>query len=189
MLKFKKFDEPEDFDEQVRRRGNLWLMKNLRTDPPNHWHKYILDLRKGFSNLCAYSTMYAADGVVDHYLSKHNHRHLIYEWSNYRFCRPEINSSKGILDDQVLDPFEIEEGWFEITIPGFLIKTTNLIPNHLREKANFTIDRLRLNGEKCIQYRYEWFHLYNTGELSFPGLCRMAPLVAIAAAKLEETAG
>ncbi|WP_228019853.1 hypothetical protein [Sphaerospermopsis sp. LEGE 08334] len=53
---------------------------------------------------------------LEHFLSCENHRHLAYEWTNYRFVSGWVNSSKGTLDNQVLDPFEVEDDWFEILL-------------------------------------------------------------------------
>ncbi|MDF5714231.1 MAG: hypothetical protein PUP93_10125 [Rhizonema sp. NSF051] len=47
--------------------------------------------------------MYEPVGTVEHYLSRENYRNLAYEWNNLRFASAWINSSKGTLDDQVLD--------------------------------------------------------------------------------------
>lgn len=91
----------------------------------DYWSKFKSDLADGFNNLCGYSVMYEPVGSVDHFLSCENHRHLAYEWSNYRFISGWINSSKGTLDNQFLDPFEVEDDWFEILLPSLqLVMTT-----------------------------------------------------------------
>jgi hypothetical protein len=67
----------------------------------------------------------SSGGTVDHYLCCKNYRHLAYEWSDYRFAFSWINSSKGTLDSQVLDPFEVEDGWFEIVLPSLELILTD----------------------------------------------------------------
>ncbi len=86
MLKFNPPLEPENFDEKVRQPGNNWLEKNTdpKKRPIDYWSKFKSDLADGFNNLCGYSVMYEPVGTVEHFLSCENHRHLAYEWSNYR---------------------------------------------------------------------------------------------------------
>ena len=47
--------------------------------------------------------MWLHDGEVDHFLSKKNRPDLTYDWNNFRYCSGAVNSSKGTLDDRVLD--------------------------------------------------------------------------------------
>jgi hypothetical protein len=98
ILKFNPPVEPENFDEKVRQPGNNWLAKNTdpKKRPIDYWSKFKSDLADGFNNLCGYSVMYEPLGTVEHFLSRENHRHLAYEWSNYRFASGWVNSSKVV---------------------------------------------------------------------------------------------
>ncbi|MDB9467696.1 hypothetical protein [Dolichospermum circinale] len=120
MLKFNPPAEPENFDAKARQPGNNWLEKNPdKKRPKDYWSNFKSDLADGFGNLCGYTAMYdSTGGTVDHYLSWKYHPHLTYEWSNYRFAFGRVNSSKGTLDNQILDPFEVEDDWFEILLPS-----------------------------------------------------------------------
>jgi len=83
------------------------------------------------------------------------------------------------LDDQLLDPFEVQDDWFEVDIPSFVLRITDRIPRHLQAKAEFTVDRLDLQqGRKAVTLRWEWYEQYRLGELTMAGLHRNAPLVA-----------
>ncbi|MCP4689153.1 MAG: hypothetical protein GY859_13950 [Desulfobacterales bacterium] len=141
-------------------------------------------LAEGFSDLCAYTVMYTPDGVVDHYLSRQNYRQLIYEWSNYRFSAGWINSSKKTADNTVLDPLEIVDGWFEIILPSLQMVVTDNVPLHLRQKAEYTLERLHLgDDERVIHQRREWYRMHQAGELTLAGLYKKAPLIAAAIEK------
>lgn len=123
-------------------------------------------------------------GTVDHYLSCDNHRHLAYEWSNYRFVSSTLNSSKRTKDDKVLDPYQVADGWFEILLPSLQMRTTDAVPPELREKAEFTLTELHLrDGERVIRWRQSWYEMYLRGELTLAGLRSVAPLIADAVDK------
>jgi len=123
--------------------------------------------------------MFEPVGTVDHFLSCREHRDLAYEWNNYRFASQWINSSKQSADDQVLDPFNVEDDWFEILLPSLQLVVTNSVPPEHRERAEYTLSRLHLrDDERVIRQRAEWYRMYREGELSLEGLRRKAPLIA-----------
>lgn len=188
MLKFNPPLEPQDFDEKVRQPGNNWLAKNTdhKKRPIDYWSKFKSDLADGFNNLCGYSVMYEPVGTLEHFLSCENYRHLTYEWSNYRFASGWVNSSKGTLDNQVLDPFEVEDEWFEILLPSLQLVVTDKVPPEKLEKAEFTLKRLRLqNGSQVMRQRQVWYNLYCAGSIDLEGLEKMAPLIARAVKKQQ----
>jgi hypothetical protein len=188
MLKFNPPAEPENFDLKARQPGNNWLEKN--TDPKrklrDYWSNFKSDLADGFGNLCGYTVMYEPVGTVDHFLSCENHRHLAYEWNNYRFASGWINSSKGTLDNQILDPVEVEDDWFEILLPSLQLVITDAVPEEKRQKAEFTLQRLPLqDDERVLRQRREWYKLYIDGDLTLTGLEKKAPLIARAIRKQQ----
>ncbi|MFM7370517.1 MAG: hypothetical protein ACKO2Z_22560 [Sphaerospermopsis kisseleviana] len=188
MLKFNPPLEPQDFDEKVRQPGNNWLAKNTdhKKRPIDYWSKFKSDLADGFNNLCGYSVMYEPVGTVEHFLSCENYRHLAYEWSNYSFASGWVNSSKGNLDNQVLDPFEVENDWFEILLPSLQLVVTDKVPPEKLEKAEFTLKRLRLqNGSQVMRQRQVWYDLYCAGSIDLEGLEKMVPLIARAVKKQQ----
>lgn len=192
MKRFILPPEPLDFDAQVRQPGHIWLTQNLdesgslpkNTRPPDRWSEFKAQLAAGFGNLCAYSVMYEPMGTVDHYLSCQHHPHLAYEWHNYRYVSGWINSSKGVLDAAVLDPFQVEDNWFEILLPSLQLVLTDNVPPEELERAKFTLKRLHLrDDERVIRQRQMWYHLYQEGALSLEGLDSVAPLIARAIRK------
>lgn len=182
--------EPATFDAQCRQPGIAWLVTSrlanslvMKERPRDYWSNFREALREGFVRRCGYFAMYLPEGTVDHFISwetcKNVNPQMAYEWNNFRFIAPSLNSKKGTLDDRLLDPFEVEDGWFEMDIPSFVLRITNRIPGHLRPKAEFTMDRLDLQqGRKAVTLRWEWYDLFRSGALSFEGLKRCAPLVA-----------
>jgi hypothetical protein len=136
----------------------------------------------GFRTLCGYAAMRVpAGGTVDHYLSIHNHRHLAYEWSNYRFASSTMNSIKQAADAAVLDPYEVGDDWFEIILPSLQMRVTGRVPPEYRARAEATLSRLRLqDDERIIQWRQSWYDMYLAGELNLDGLQRVAPQIAAA---------
>jgi len=190
MLKFNPPPEPADFDTKTRQPGNDWLTKNLndKKRPKDYWSNFKSNLADGFGNLCGYSAMYEPVGTVDHYLSCENHQNLAYEWSNYRFSSGWINSSKGTLDDRVLDPFLVEDDWFDILLPSLQLIVTDAVPPAERQKAEFTLQRLHLqDDERVIRQREAWYQLYLDGDISLIGLEKRAPLIARAIRKQQES--
>jgi hypothetical protein len=186
MMHFAPVPEPPDFDARARRPGNLWLTNsaNDAKRPKDLWSPFKSQLADGFHKLCGYSAMFDLTGTVDHYLSCENHRSLAYEWSNYRFCSGWINSSKKAIDDQVLDPFQVQDDWFEILLPSLQLVLTATVPPSERDRAEFTLRRLGLkDDERILRQRREWYKLYQEGKLNLEGLEHCAPLIARAVRK------
>lgn len=176
--------EPTGFDADVRKPGATWLANNANraSRPPDRWTKYKGELADGFQNLCAYSAMYEPVGTVDHFVSVDENRALAYEWGNYRYASGWINSSKQSLkSDQMLDPFEIGDDWFEIILPSLQLQLSGSVPAEVKELAEFVVQRLHLrDDERVIRQRREWYRLYQEGKLNLEGLRDMAPLIATA---------
>lgn len=184
MIAVTPVPEPAKFDELARRPGKSWLEANENRRPTDRWTPFLGDLQRGFRSLCGYSSMHLPYGSIDHYRSCKNHRHLAYEWSNYRFVAGWINSAKGTLDEQVLDPYEIQEGWFEILWPSLQLVVAPSIDPAQRARAEYTIERLHLrDDERIVRVRQAWSELYVRGELTLNGLWEVAPLIARAVVK------
>ncbi len=187
--------EPPDFDRRARQPGQTWLDKNLPENgklpkgkrPPAKWTPFKSRLAGGFHYRCGYSAMHEPVGTVDHYLSCENHPDLAYEWRNYRYASAWINASKGTLDDQVLDPFEVQDEWFEILLPSLQLVLTDAVPSEERQRAECTLERLHLrDDERVIRQRQQWYDLYLAGKITLAGLETVAPLIARAVRKQKE---
>lgn len=186
--------EPLGFDADCRQEGNRWLAaKRLAGETPktskfpNHWAKYELDLAQAFRQRCGWWAMWIAEGQIDHFLSKKNRPDLAYDWSNYRYIAGSVNGSKGNHDDKVLDPFEIQDGWFEVILPSMQLIATDRVPISLRAKAEFTLKQLHLrDGTKVVRCRKHWYDSFKNGT-PMSELEKVAPLVAQAVKKLQDS--
>jgi hypothetical protein len=189
MIPVAPVQAPADFDEQVRQPGIEWLAAHPNAARPYpFWTQCLPALAQAFSNRCAYAAMLdPTGGTVDHYRSFKGHRELAYEWSNYRFASQVMNSSKQNADDDVLDPHEIGEGWFEILLPSLQMRVTDAVPEEHRERANYTLQRLKLrDGERLIRWRLSWYQAYQNGGLTLEQLRQWAPLIAEAIVRTDK---
>ena len=183
--------EPAGFDRDCRQPGNAWLAANPNAKPksfPSHWLKFEAELETAFACRCGWWAMRIQSGTVDHFLGKNKaaNRHLVYEWSNYRHAAPTLNNSKQELADQVLDPFEVQPGWFEVLLPSMQLARTATVPPHLQAKADFTIKRLKLiDGPKVRRNRQRWYEDHKLRGLHIILLQDYAPLVAAAVEKWQ----
>lgn len=188
MIAVEPAPEPPDFDERVRTPGRIWFEKSSAAELPSYWRRAVRPLREAFHGRCGYTAMWlSAPGTVDHFVSQHEDRALIYEWTNLRYAASWINSSKSALRaDQILDPFEVGDDWFELRLPQCELFMTEHCPPQYRERAQTMLGRLKLGkGEDVVEYRLEWYRMYLEGELTIEGLERKAPLIARAVCKRQ----
>jgi len=185
-------NEPEFFDLNCRVPGADWLAAHPDQDPHTQsewWSQFQPNLAKHFGYRCGWlATSIELEGIVEHWLACGSrrgapspNRHLAFEWSNYRYATGVINSLKGTLDDQVVDPCEVQEGWFEVLLPSFELVATGRVPDGLRAKARTTIEKLQLGRFKARATRWRWYQRYwNGGSPDLGALRKDAPLVASA---------
>lgn len=65
---------------------------------------------------------------------------------------------------------------------------TDKVPQQQRQKAEFTLERLRLrDDERVIRQRQSWYELYLDGDITLQGLEKKAPLIARAIRKKQGT--
>lgn len=186
MIHFHPVPEPREFHGCARVRGNAWLATHPDAKRPRDlWSPFKSDLASGFCDLCAYSVIYEPVGSVDHFVSWHEDRSKAYEWDNYRYCAEWINKSKqNEPSGNLLDPFTVQPGWFEIILPSLQLTVTDSVPCGLRARAEYTLKRLHLiHDERVMRQRREWYRMYQSGELNLPGLRKKAPLIADAVVK------
>lgn len=185
MMRFARRPEPQAFDERVRQPGQRWLQANpaTRRDFPPHWRRVAPELRRAFNDLTRRCG--SPPGSVDHFVSLDEDRQLADEWSNLRYAAQWINSSKsGLRANELLDPFDVEDDWFEVLLPSCQLVVTERCPPALRARARTMLTRLRLgHDEAVVEYRRAWYQMYIEGEVLIAGLERRAPLIARAIRK------
>ncbi|MBI4317926.1 MAG: hypothetical protein HY675_05505 [Chloroflexi bacterium] len=170
--------EPPGFNGHVRQPG-LILLKNLgialdQPLPPGtelnpYWRKCLDDLHSSYEGICAYLCVFiervTGGASVDHFVAKSLRADLAYEWSNYRLSCSTINSRKRAYED-VLDPFDVVNGWFHLELVSGRIYPNPDLPDEVRTQAAVTIERLGLDdsGNRELrarhyqQYREQYYH-------------------------------
>ncbi len=148
---------------------------------PTYWRHALPDLLEGYERVCAYLCLRIPRGTgapsTDHMVPKSTAWQHVYEWSNYRLACALMNSRKGV-SASVLDPFDVEDGWFVLEAVGFQVFAASGLPDPVTDAVHQTIDLLRLNDQTCRDARAEHAEEYWSGEVSFGYLTRHAPFVA-----------
>ncbi len=180
MIPVAPVPEPAGFHERVRLPGSAWIAENPGAPRPRDlWSPFRAVLAEGFAHRCGYTAMFEPVGTVDHFRSYRSDPALAYEWSNYRYASQWINSSKRARE--VLDPYEVGEGWFEILLPSLQLVVTEKVPPEHRARALRTLTDLPLaHDERVLKQRRHWYKMYEDGRLSLEGLRDVAPLIAAA---------
>lgn len=134
--------------------------------------------------------MLVQDGTVDHFRSwaatRKTEPELAYEWSNYRYASGIMNACKSGREGQVLDPFIVQDGWFEVLLPSLQLVATAAVAEEYRALADSTLRCLRLrDDEAVIEYRRGWYQAYLSGGLTLDQLRLWAPLIARAVEKQQ----
>jgi hypothetical protein len=187
MIPVTKQQEPANFDRDVRKKGMEFLKKNPHpTTKDFKRHNYWKNINAGFycsyKGICAYTGEWFSNSQsnvsIDHFIPKTTAPTLAYEWDNYRLTTQKMNSNKG---DKVglIDPFEVQLGWFILDFPSCLIKPNPKLSVILREKINFTIEILKLNiDDENVQNRLNIILYYIKGDISFRYLKEKYPYIA-----------
>lgn len=203
MIRVRPADEPDTFDAQVRQPGLRALQRRIGIDVPGagrpprntysrpeevppaefppEWRKAIPDLLERYAHLCAYTALYiepgTGDATVDHFIPISVDWRMAYEWKNYRLACRQVNTDKG--RGRPLDPFEIEDGWFELELVGYQVVPGAATAEPLRAAIRATIeDVLRLNSARLRRQRSEYAESYLADDISLAYLERRAPFVA-----------
>jgi hypothetical protein len=177
--------EPADFDERARKPGIAWLADHPGAARPRDlWSPFRAALAEGFAHRCGYTAMHIPDGTVDHHQSYRTSPELSYEWSNYRYVAGFVNSAKKTA--VVLDPYMVQEGWFEVILPSLQLVMTDKVPAEHRALAEHTLKTLPIvHDERVLRQRRRWLAMYEASEISLAGLRKMAPLIAVAVEKRD----
>lgn len=148
---------------------------------PPLWRKATGDLLQRYNRICSYLCLYIPGGTgapsVDHMIAKSTRWDQVYEWNNYRLACSLMNSRKGAVAS-VLDPFDVEDGWFALELIGFQVIRGEGLADKMVTTVEGTIERLRLNDLTCCDARAEFATSYWQGDISLNYLTRHAPFVA-----------
>jgi hypothetical protein len=196
--------KPATFDEKVRKPGLRAISEMVGQTPkfprtgghpfkkiatakrdipsekfPPYWTEALDDLMSAYNQICAYSgfRIHPVTGSrsADHMIAKSLSWRNVYEWKNYRLACGRLNSRKREFDD-VIDPFHVQAGWFELDLVTFNIVPAPGLNNKTTELINLTIERLGLNDFR--HYREDYAELYLSREISLRVLRKEAPYIA-----------
>ncbi len=122
-----------------------------------YWVRAMPALHRAYGGICAYLARYiepVETPTTDHFVALRNAVDplLAYTWSNYRLAHALVNSVKSAIPD-VLDPFEIEAGWFGIDFGTFETVIGPNTPRGQREAVAHTILALKLDGRELATTR------------------------------------
>ncbi len=173
------------FDSEVRKPGLKFLERNANPSSKEfnrhrYWTRATRHLMASYSRLCAYTSLRLIDtGSVDHFLPKSQHPYLAYEWHNYRLARQKINARKGD-SERVVDPFQVESGWFVLDLPSCLIRPGDDLDKGTQESIDKTIEILQLNDdENLVQERCDLLWELATGQITLGFLDRFYPFLSV----------
>lgn len=205
MIRVEQAPEPAGFDRKVRQPGLRAIAEMAGTPElpkrrgrpraviaaspdeipadkfPTFWTEALPELLERYGRVCAYMSFYiervTGAASVDHMLPKSVDWREIYEWRNYRLACSLMNSRKNVYRD-VLDPFEIDDGWFRLELVGYQVIPDPNLPADVHEKVRATIERLKLNDYECLKLREEYAEEFYRGDISQDRLRRRAPFLA-----------
>ncbi|MDX2030909.1 MAG: hypothetical protein SF339_09590 [Blastocatellia bacterium] len=189
MIRVTAQPEPADFDRKVRQRGlahlnrrNILLHQPL---PPKakiqpYWRDCLDDLYQVYQGTCAYLCVHfervIGGGSVDHFIAKSQSADQAYEWGNYRLACRSMNSRKLEYDD-VLDPFTIRTGWFQLELVSGRIYPKPRLQAATRIKVEKTIERLGLDDAGNREMRARHYQYYCQGRYPADFLKEHSPFV------------
>jgi hypothetical protein len=192
MIRVTPKSEPSDFNTQVRVPGVEFLLTcpNPTTKQwasRSYWRRILKKLHSDFSGICSYSCHWipydtGAD-TVEHFKPKNLHPRDAYEWANYRLVCQTLNSRKRI-DENIVDPFVVTNGWFVIEFPSLIVKPGEGLNSTIRAQVVHTCKKLKLNDEEtCILARFEWVREFCAENVNFAHLEKRAPFLAMELAR------
>jgi len=204
MIKVVPAPEPSGFDARVRQPGLSAIDELIGRPPritrpgprrkriarqrrripsdafPPYWREIIPELRHAYHGRCAYLATFIEPGTglstVDHFVPRSKDWRLVYEWSNFRLCAAVINGTKQ--DRALLDPFEVEEGWFALEFVSFQVVVGPKAPPQRLAEIKASIRDSGLNARECCELRQQYVTDYEQGQIQLPYLERRAPFVA-----------
>jgi len=177
--------EPPEFNNKVRKPGQKFLTQipnpnSSEWRSKSYWTRVLPDLRRAYDCICAYSATWIPYSVgshsVDHFIPKHSSPQLAYEWSNFRYVSSRFNSRKGVRE--ILDPFGIQPGWFQINFNNLFIKPSLNISTDIQQEVIDTIKILDLNKDLLVEERITFVQNYYQGNISLEYLRQNAPFIS-----------
>ena len=108
MIHIDQREEPADFDNLVRRKGQRFLLLNPHPTSKQwrnrrYWRDIASELHDTYDGICAYSCHWipydTGTDTVEHFRPKALFPEDAYEWRNYRLVCATLNGRKGLHED------------------------------------------------------------------------------------------
>ena len=185
MIPVIKQKEPQIFNSEVRIPGQNFLKRNPKPNSKefskhDYWRKINPEFYQLYNGICAYTGIWFPNitSSVDHFLPKSKKPELAYEWDNYRLTTQKMNNIKGD-EINLVDPFDVEFGWFVLDLDTYLIKPNGILPHSDQEKIAHTIKVLRLNcDDDRVENRRDIIQGYIDNVFDFEFLKEKYPYIA-----------
>ena len=189
MIPVQPKPEPADFDQNVRQKGLADLRSRaIDLDQPvpvnfiwkAYWTACLDELYTTYGGNCAYAGIHferiIGAASTDHYIAKKPQPRYAYEWTNYRLACRGMNTRKNDYDD-VLDPFEIEDFWFQLELVSGHIHPNPALELTTLAQVQATIDRLNLDDAGWQELRARHYSDYIQGHYTADFLRMRSPFV------------
>ena len=146
---------------------------------PSYWTEALDDLMKAYNQICAFTCFRIHEVTgwrsVDHFAPKSRNWNEVYEWTNYRLACGPLNARKKYFTN-ILDPFEIVDGWFQLELVAFQVLPNPTLDDVLAQKVRNTIETLGLNDFRASRERD--VERYWNKDVSLRALVEESPFVA-----------
>lgn len=195
MIRVVPQPEPADFAAKVAVPGEQWLNAQpwydatqhapcrsvpSKTKFPPYWTKVGKELYDVYGGVCAYLGIYfeyvTGASSVDHFLPKSQFPGLAYRWENYRLSCLGVNRSKRA-KTKILDPFEIEDDWFDVDLRTGAIHPNEGLEEALKTKIRDTISALGIDQQVFREMRLRHIAHFLKKEISETYLKQNSPFI------------
>lgn len=187
----------------TKKKGDKEVTRTVDDFP--YWQDCIDDLYREYGGICAYYGQRIPEicgPQVDHHIAKkprsvdkvdkNEHSSSLdaqvarqdsdpakaYEWDNFRLASSYANTCKGNWAD-VLDPKDVEDGWFQIDLDALIVRSDPSLDRALRERVDQSISRLKLSEGRAFRDRKHGMKHFREGralfellEMDYPFLAR-----------------
>lgn len=146
-----------------------------------YWTNCLDDLHRAYNGICAYYCFRCEKALlpqVDHFVAKCDQSPMLaYEWSNFRLACGAANTLKNRFPD-VLDPAQIEDGWFHLDINSLRVYANPALSPPVRDAVDATITRLKLSEGDALAVRQHAISHFRQGRVAFSFLELDHPFLA-----------
>lgn len=188
MIPVNRLSEPTWFDVKVRQKGTLFLEKvpnptDSQWDSHAFWRETLPEFRRGYAQICNFAATWiprtTGSDSIDHFIPKTDAPTIAYEWTNFRYASLRFNRTKR--KNKILDPFDIDFGWFCIDFSTLFIypNETSGFPETIKMAIEDTIKILRLNiDDDLVSERIHYYQNYQNGTITLNYLQEKTPFIA-----------